>query len=330
VSRRVGKVAISLPIPAPDLRESVAYAREAEELGYTEAWLAEVGGPDAFSLAGALAVETGLRIGTAVVPVYNRTPMVLAMTAASLCQLSGGRFVLGLGTSSENIIERWNGIPFELPYTRMRETLEVVKRLLGGEKVTYEGRTLRLSGYRMTMAPPPDAKVYLGALNRRMLRLAGEMADGVVINMLGPEHVPQVLAEVAEGARAAGRDPGEIECVARIHMAFDQPFETAAAIVRAAFGAYAATSVYNKFFAWIGFAAEADAVAKAWAARDRDALAAAVSDEMVDAMAVSGPAADCRARVHAYFDAGVDVAALNALALSREDAETMMRAFAPQ
>lgn len=326
----MGKLAISLPIPGPDLRDSLAYARESEALGYDEAWLAEVGGPDAFSLAGALAGETGQRVGTAVVPIYNRTPMVLAMTAASLSQLSAGRFVLGLGTSSENIVERWNGIPFERPYTRMRETLGVVRDLLAGEKVSFEGETIRLSGYRPSVEAHGAPKVYIGALNRRMLRLAGEMADGVIVNMLGPEHVEQVLAEVAEGARRAGRDPSEIESVARIHVVYDQPFDVAARIVRGAFGPYAATSVYNRFFRWIGFEEEAEAVARAWEARDREALAGAVSDDMVRAMAVSGSADECRARLDAYFAAGLDVAALNPLTLDPADARTMMRDLAPE
>lgn len=326
----MGTVAISVPIPGPDLRDSVAYAEEAESLGYAEAWLAEVGGPDAFTLASALAMRTGLRIGTAVVPIYNRTPMVLAMTAASMSQLSGGRFVLGIGTSSENIVERWNGIPFEKPYTRMRETLDVVKRLLAGEKVTYEGETFRLDGYRMTVGYEGEPKVYIGALNKRMLRLAGEMADGVIVNMLGPEHVKQVLAEVAEGARASGRDPAEIESVARIHMAYDQPFEVASMIVRSVFGAYAATSVYNRFFRWIGFEEEAEAIAVAWEAKDREGVAAGVSDEMVRAMAVSGTPGECRARLDEYFEAGLDIAALNPLTLDPADAYRMMRELAPK
>lgn len=325
----MGTLAISLPIPGPELSDSVAYAEEAQRLGYPDAWLAEVGGPDAFALAGALAVKTGLRIGTAVVPIYNRTPMVLAMTAASLSQLSGGRFILGIGTSSENIIERWNGIPFDKPYTRMRETLDVVKRLLAGDKVTYEGETLRLDGYRMTVANEGAPKVYIGALNRRMLRLAGEMADGVIVNMLGPEHLKQVLAEVAEGARAAGRDPAEVESIARIHIAYDVPFDLASMVVRGAFGAYAATSVYNRFFRWIGFEEEAEAIAKAWASKDREGVAAGVSDEMVRAMAVSGTPDECRARLDEYFDAGLDVAALNPLTLDPADAYRMMRELAP-
>jgi probable F420-dependent oxidoreductase len=324
----MGELAISVPVPGT-LAESVAYAEEAESLGYREAWLAEVGGPDAFSLAGALAVSTGMRIGTAVVPIYNRTPMVLAMTAASLFQLSGGRFVLGIGTSSETIVDRWNGIAFERPYTRMRETLEVVRRLLDGEKVSYEGETLRLDGYRMTVDPGGRPKVYVAALNRRMLRLAGEMADGVILNMLAPEHVKLVLAEVAEGARAAGRDPSEIESVARIHMAYGQPFETAAVVVKAVFGPYAATSVYNRFFSWIGFEDEARAVAAAWEARDRDGLAAAISDRMVEAMVVYGDTPNCRARLAEYFEAGLDIAALNPLSLDHASAQAMMRDLAP-
>ena len=322
-------IAISLPVPAPSLTDVVTFAEEAESLGYRDAWLAEVGGPDAFSLAGALAVRTTLRIGTAVVPVYNRTPMVLAMTAASLSQLSGGRFVLGFGTSSENIVERWNGVPFEQPYRRMRETLEVVKRLLAGEKVTYQGETLRLDGYRMTVQAHGEPKVYIAALNRGMLRLAGELADGVILNMLAPHHVPQVLAEVAEGARAAGRDPAEIESVARIHVVFDQPFDVAAGVVRAVFGPYAATSVYNRFFRWLGFEEEAAGVAAAWTAKDRAGLAAAVSDDLVRTMAVSGTPEECRATVQQYLDRGLDVAALNPITMELADAQRMMREMAP-
>lgn len=321
-------VAISVPVPGP-LRDSIDYAREAEQLGYGEAWLAEVSGPDAFSLAGALAVATGLRIGTAVVPIYNRTPMVLAMTAASLGQLSGGRFVLGIGTSSENIVDRWNGVPFEQPYTRMRETLEVLKRLLAGEKVTYHGETIRLDGYRVTVEGAETPKVYIAALNRRMLRLAGEMADGVILNMLAPEHLPLVLGEVAEGARAAGRDPSEIESIARVHVVYDQPFEVGAAVVKGVFGAYAATSVYNRFFRWLGFEDEAARISEAWEARDRDALSAAVSDRLVRTMAVVGSAEECRSTIQAYLDHGLDVAALNPLTLSIEDARRMMQELAP-
>jgi len=322
-------LAVSIPAGPLAMDDQLAYAQEAETRGYTEAWLAEVGGPDAFTLAAALAMKTGLRIGTAVVPVYNRTPMVLAMTAATLSQLSGGRFVLGFGSSSTNIVEKWNGIPFEKPLTRMRETLLVLRDLLNGEKVTYDGETIRLDGYRMGVRYEGEPKLYIGALNAGMLRLAGELADGVIINMLAPEHVPIVLAEVAAGARAAGRDPAAIECVARLHIVYDQPRDVAGQIVRGGFGAYAATSVYNRFFRWLGFTDEAEAVKKAWDAKDRAGVAAGVSEELVDAIAVRGTAAECRQRVQDYLDNGVDVAALSPLVLDPDTAWRMMRELAP-
>jgi len=314
------------PIPVPQL---VAYAQEAESLGYPEAWLAEVSGPDAFTLAAALAVQTKLRIGTAVVPVYNRTPMVLAMTTASLSQLSGGRFVLGFGTSSTNIVEKWNGIAFEKPLARMRETLVVLRDLLNGEKVTYQGETIRLDGYRVGCRTDGPPQIYIGALNKQMLQLAGELADGVIINMLGPEHVPMVLAEVAAGAQRAGRDPSTIECVARLQVVLDEPREVAAGAVRLAFGAYAATSVYNRFFRWIGFDEEAAAVKKAWDAKDRAGVANSISERMVDALVVNGDAAACNARIRQYLDAGVDVAALSPLTIDADAAWRMMRTLAP-
>jgi probable F420-dependent oxidoreductase len=323
-------LAISIPAGPIAMSDQIAYAQEAESLGYTEAWLAEVGGPDAFTLAAALAVQTGLRLGTAVVPVYNRTPMVLAMTAATLSQLSEGRFVLGFGSSSTNIIEKWNGLPFEKPLTRMRETLLVVRDLLNGEKVTFHGETIQLDGYRMTVRNQGEPKVYIGALNAGMLRLAGELADGVIINMLAPEHVPIVLAEVAEGAKKAGRDPADIECVARLHIVYDESKDVAGQIVRGAFGAYAATSVYNRFFRWIGFEEESEGVKKAWDAKDRAGVAAAVSEPMVDAIAVRGTPDECRARVQQYLDAGVDVAALSPLVLDPDTAWRMMRELAPR
>ncbi|MCB0973683.1 MAG: LLM class F420-dependent oxidoreductase [Actinobacteria bacterium] len=305
--------AISLPAGPIAGRDMIELAQQCERWGYTEAWLAEVAGPDAFTVAGALAVTTTQRIGTAVVPIYNRTPMVLAMSAATLTQLSEGRFVLGLGTSSETIVSRWNGTPFARPLTRMRETMTSVKQILSGEKTSFEGETLAVDGYRMTLPVDPPTPVYMAALNRKMLRLAGELADGVVLNMLAPQHVPQVKAEIAAGALAAGRNPDDIELVARIHIVHGLDRKTAGDVVRMVFGPYAAQSVYNRFFRWLGFVEEAEAIEAAWATGDRQGVAAGVSDELVSTMAVIGDTAQCKAALENYLDAGVDVVALNPL-----------------
>ena len=144
----VGKLAITLPCPGLSSRDCVELAVKAEqEWGYEAIWLAEVSGPDSFSLAGAIAQATSrIEIGTAIVPVYNRTPVVLAMSAATLADLSGGRFKLGLGTSSHAITEEWNGIALKQPLGRTRETVTVLRQALGGHKTDLEGETLRSRG----------------------------------------------------------------------------------------------------------------------------------------------------------------------------------------
>lgn len=234
VTRR--EVALSLPLLPLNASESVRYAREAANLGYGECWIGEVGGPDAFTLAAAVLTTTPLIVGTAAVNVFTRSPMVLAMTGASLDQLSEGRFILGIGTSSETIVERWSGLPFRKPFTRMRETIPVLRDLLEGMKVSFEGEVVRLSDYRVTVPvrqPPP---IYVAALGPRMLRLAGQLADGVIINLLGPEHVPVVLAEVAAGAKKVHREPASIRVVLRVQVIPDATDEVAFVVVRSAFG----------------------------------------------------------------------------------------------
>lgn len=321
--------AVSLPAGPIADRDMIELAQQCERWGYSEAWLAEVGGPDAFTVAGALAVSTTQRIGTAVVPIYNRTPMVLAMSAATVTQLSEGRFVLGLGTSSETIISRWNGMPFDRPLTRMRETVGAVKEILSGAKTTFAGETLAVDGYRMTVPVDPPTPVYMAALNRRMLRLAGEIADGVVLNMLAPQHVPLVKAEIAAGAHAAGRDPNDIELVARIHIVHGLDRARAGNVVRIVFGPYAAQTVYNRFFKWLGFVEEAEAIEAAWASGDRAGVAAGVSDELVSTMAVMGDTEECKAALDAYLAAGVDVVALNPLTIDPDSVYNTLELLRP-
>jgi probable F420-dependent oxidoreductase len=305
------RLGISLPLIPLPARDNVALAGSARDLGYEDVWFAEVGGHDAYTLAAAVAVaQPGMRIGTAVVPAQTRTPMVHAMAAATLQQLTGGRFVLGLGISSENIVRDWAGQPFDRPTIRIREHLAVLRAALAGEKTDFSGATLQSHKFRLQVqAPPPP--IYLGALNRRMLRLAGEIADGVVLNMVPETALSQVLGEVRAGAEAAGRDPATIEVVARLHVVLTDDASAGRKLVRSAFGAYVATSVYNRFFRWIGFGDVAAGVADGFAARDRAAVATAMSDEFCDAIAIVGGAGTLRQRVRAYAEEGVDVCVLN-------------------
>lgn len=306
------RLGLTLPLVSQTAAEAVALGRELHAEGIREVWLAEVGAADSYALAGALSqAMADTRFGTAVVPAQTRSPMVHAMAAATLSQLTGGRFVLGLGISSENIVRDWAGLELDRPVLRMREHVEVLRRALDGEKVDFGGETLAMHRFRLQSLPEGRVPIYLAALNPRMLALAGAVADGVILNMVPEAAMAQVLGAVRAGAEAAGRDPGEIEVVSRIHVHVSDDREAEMELVRMAFGAYAATLGYNRFFHWIGFDEEATAIREAYARRDREAVTAAMSPRLCDAMAVVGDADTVRSRLRAYAEAGVDVVVLN-------------------
>src|SRR5262245_41102005 len=300
------RLAASLPVP-PDLPMCQRVACRVEELGYESVWIADTGaGPDAFVVAAAVAaVTTRLRIGTAVVPVYTRTPSVFAAGAGSVAQLAAGRFVLGIGASSETIVQAWGGVPFERPLATVREAVGIIRQMLAGDRVTFEGRRLRTRGFRLVAAPPQPVPIYLAALMPPMLELAGELGDGVILNMMPVEAVPRMLEHVRRGAERAGRDPGSLEIVARFQVIVTDDPAAARSAVRHLIGPYFATSVYNRFAAWCGFEHEAREILAAWQAKDRARNLAAVTDEMIDRIALIGTVEECRRRLRAFHDAGI-------------------------
>jgi probable F420-dependent oxidoreductase len=277
--------------------------------------MAEVNGGDSYALAGAVAVGApGMRIGTAVVPAQTRTPMMHAMAAMTLSQLTRGNFILGLGLSSPNIVHDWAGQPYDRPLTRMREHVEVLREMLSGKKTTYDGRTLSVKSFRLGGAPVGEVPIYLGALNQGMLRLTGALCDGVCLNMVPESALPQVLGEVRAGAEEAGRDPSQIEVVARLHVVMADDAQMGRNLIRTVFGAYAATPGYNRCFEWIGFGDEARQIREAFAKGDRAGVAMGVTDRLCDAMAVVGSRDAVRARIRAYAEAGIDVCVINPIA----------------
>jgi alkanesulfonate monooxygenase SsuD/methylene tetrahydromethanopterin reductase-like flavin-dependent oxidoreductase (luciferase family) len=213
-------------------------------------------------------------------------------------------------------VRDWAGQPFDRPVARMREALGALRKALAGEKVNVQGDTLTMKNFRL----PAKAEVPLlvGALNPQMLRLAGALADGVVLNMVPETALPQVLAEVRRGAEEAGRDPAKLEVVARLHVCITPTIAAGRDIVRLAFGPYVATGGYNRFFRWIGMEQEALAVQEAFAKGDRPGVAKAMSERLCDAIGVTGEEAHVRARLRAYAEQGVDVCVLNPLAPSTD------------
>ena len=324
------RLAASLPVP-PDLPACQRVAARAEALGYDSIWIADTGaGPDAFVVAAAAAqVTRSIRLGTAVIPVYTRSPSVMAAGAGSVAQLAPGRFVLGIGASSETIVERWGGVPFRRPLTRMRETTQVLRSMLAGERTSVEGRTVRTNGFRLVSPPPKPVPLYLAALMPPMLELAGEIADGVILNMMPVDAVPRMLEHVRRGAARAGRDAAGLEVVARFQTIVTDDPAGARQAVRHMMGPYFATSVYNRFVAWCGFPEEAAAIARAWTAKDRAGNLAAVTDEMIDRIAVIGTPEQCRARLRQFVDAGVTTPMVHPFLFDEAAIRTVFESLAP-
>jgi len=327
----LGRLAISLPVPFLSPRACVELARGAErEWGYDAIWLAETNGPDSASLAGALALATErATLGTAIVPAQTRTPALLAMTAATLAGLSEGRFVLGLGSSSHAIVEDWHGLPFEKPLARVRETVAIVRAALAGRKTDFEGETVRSRGLRLGFVPERPVPIYLAALRERMLELAGEIGDGLIVNLFPVTAMPRILAAWRRGAARAGRDASAGEVVCRFQVAVTDDVPAARNLIRFAFTGYVAQPVYNAYFRWCGFEAEAVAVAEAFARGDRAASAAAMTDALIDRIAILGSASRCREQIAEFVAAGVTTPVISPLATDAEGVRAVFEAFAP-
>jgi probable F420-dependent oxidoreductase len=315
MERAEKNVRLGMTLPVAGADKAVELARAAVDRGYEEVWMAEVNGGDSYALAGAVAQGLpGTRIGTAVVPAQTRTAMVHAMAAMTLSQMTNGNFILGLGLSSPNIVRDWAGQPFDKPLTRMREHIEVLRQMMSGQKTNYAGKTLSVKGFRLGGATVGEVPIYLGALNKGMLRLAGALCDGVCLNMVPESALPQVLGEVRAGAEEAGRDPNAIEVIARLHVVMADDPSMGRNLIRTVFGAYAATPGYNKCFEWIGYEDEARQIREAFAKGDRAGVAQGVTDRLCDAMAVVGNRETIRARIRAYAEAGIDVCVVNPIA----------------
>jgi probable F420-dependent oxidoreductase len=284
-------------------------ARWAAELGFTSFWVAETTGPEAFaSLAAAGAVAPTLDLGTGVLALQLRSPGLTAMGAATLATLHPDREVLvGVGVSSPVVTSKWHGIPYgDRPVGRVREFTEVLRACLSGEAVSHRGTHYHVDRFRLGVRlGDRRPRIVLGALNERMLGLAGEVADGVLLNYLPASAVPWCVEKVRRGEATAGRAPGSCTIYAYVHVGVCERPDGIDAARRDLFS-YIVVDAYADAFRRAGFAEEVDAVRAAHAARDRDGAVAAVSDAMVDAIDIMGDAEHVRASVEAYRTAGVD------------------------
>jgi probable F420-dependent oxidoreductase len=313
---------ITVPFDPP-LSEQREWFEEAAALGYTDLWSAETDGTDAFTPLTLAATWTpSLRLGTAIVPAFTRGPGLMATSVASMAEAAPGRFVFGIGTSSNVIVERWNGIPFEEPYKRIRDMVRFLRAALAGEKVTADYDTFSVKGFKLgrpVTQPPP---ILIAALRPGMLRLAGREGDGAIINWLSADDVAKVVPHVHEG----GEDK---EVVARIFVCPSEDADAVRAAGKFAIAAYMNVPVYRAFHEWLGRAPLLQGMWDAWSAGDRKAAIAAIPDEAVDQLIVHGSPDQCRAHIARYVANGVTTPALAIMPFG-VDQRQALRDLAPQ
>ena len=300
--------------------DGVTFVREAERLGADSVWTAEFWAGDAMTPLAFLAGQTStIRLVTGIVQLGARTPAMLAMSAMSMQGLSGGRFVLGLGTSGPQVMEGWHGVRFAKPVRRPRETIEILRMVSAGERLAYDGEvhTLPLPDGEgraiRSMLPPMHVPVYVAALGPANLRLTGELADGWIGNSFFPESADVFLDPMREGAAAAGRSLSDLELTVAVGVEFTDDVEEAGrrhaegyAFTFGAMGS-ATTNFYNEAFARQGYGEDVREVQRLWLAGDRDAARRRVPAAIGLGTNLIGTDELVLARLRLYRDAGITV-----------------------
>jgi len=293
--------ALTVPFGGVALADHGDLLRRVEAAGYDDVWTSETSGYDGFTpLALAAAQTERLRLGTGVVNPFTRGPAVLAQHAAALADASGGRFVLGLGASSNVIVERWNGVPFQRPLSRMRATLEALRPVLAGERGP--------GGFKLETPPAEPVPIVVAALRGKMLALAAELGDGAFTNFLPLSGTRQV-------AEAFGAPDKELLCR---FFCFPADEEEALPQARRMLVAYATVPVYTAFFRWLGWGERIDPMVAAWEDGDRARALELVPDELVREVFVFGSPDAQHERLRAFADGGITTFVLSPLCAPEE------------
>ena len=326
---------LTIPLSGIPLSDHEAVFRQAEAIGYTDFWSAESDVDPWICLALGASWTSTATLGTAIVGVFSRGPAIIAIGAAAMGEAAPGRFVLGVGSGSNVTVERWNGGHFDRPLTRVTEVVQAVRQALDGVPVSVDGRTLKVSGFKLGRPVPYRIPIYVAALQERMVRQAVRIADGVITNWLSAEDVKQVAAVVRDEAHTVGKDPASFPILCRISVCPTRE-PRARDQFRRAVTAYLNVPVYRRFHQWLG---RGDALAEMnarWDAGDRKGALAAVPERALDELAVFGTPDECREKLARYVDNGVTVPILNFMNLETDPAaraaesRAMLTALAPR
>ena len=294
-------------------RDYATLASLAESKGYEVVWVPEGGGFDAVSQLTSIAGNTqSISLATGILPVFSRTPMAIAMAAAGLSSVSNGRFILGLGVGHQPSVEDRDGVAFKKPMARLRETIQIAKGLLAGESVTHQGRMFNLSKASLGAATPAGkVPVFIAALRPKMLELAGELADGVLLNWTASDYLHQAIQQIGKGAAKVGRDPAEIVIGGYVRVAVvdddESSLDSARQILQREIAGYASNYFYRSFFEQTGFSKEMAAAQNAMDKGDAEAAASAITQEMQDQVAVVGSPEHCQREVEKRRSLGLQI-----------------------
>jgi probable F420-dependent oxidoreductase len=302
---------MTIPFPGPMLDQE-DWIKALADVGYTDFWSAESGANDGFTpLVLAASWVRHARVGTAIIPAYTRGPGTLASCVSSFAEAAPGRAVIGIGSSSNIIVEGWNDVPFVKPYQRVRDTNRFLKRALAGERIDEQFETFRVQGFRLGRLPEIQPKFMIAALRSGMLTLAGRESDGAILNWLTAEDMKIVAPYVHQGG------PGK-ELVARLMVIPSENRDFVDKVARRAICTYLNVPVYAAFHEWLGRGEELTPMWDAWKAGDRKRANELVPAHLVDGLFISGSPGQCREQVARYVDNGLHTPVLSIVATDRE------------
>src|ERR671931_677802 len=325
--------------------DQLALVQEAEAAGFDSVWVAEAYGSDAATVLAWLAAQTSrIRIGSAIFQMPARSPAMTAMTAATLDQLSGGRMLLGIGTSGPQVAEGWHGQRFAKQLQRTREYVEILRKALARERLTYSGEAYELplpdgpgKALKLTIAPVQERiPIYIASIGPRNTQLTGEIADGWLPIFFSPEHVEHSRALLEEGAARAGRELGaDFDIAPTVNVAIDDDVDSARDRMRHFIALYVGgmgsreRNFYNQLVQRYGFEDAAREVQDLYLEGKKDEAAAALPDELIDRVALVGPKDVVRERIRVFREAGVGTLGVSPFSFTKEERLEQLRLLAP-
>jgi alkanesulfonate monooxygenase SsuD/methylene tetrahydromethanopterin reductase-like flavin-dependent oxidoreductase (luciferase family) len=288
------------------LGDIIQYARAAERLGYDGFWLTEESGKEAFSVLSIIASRTRkIKTGTGIVNIYSRTPTLLAMSTSTLDEISKGRAFLGLGTGGVGFITRGHGLEIKDAVNRMKEYVTIIRKLLAYERLTYPGTYFNIRSFQLREKPSrANVPIYLAGLNPKMQQLAGEVADGTIVNMLTDDGIKEIKENIRIGAERSGRDPSRVGIYA-LSMTLCGQLEDAMHAMKKAVGFYCASTHYHHIMKNAGYGEEAKKVKELWDQNKHEEAISLVPDGMIRDLTVCGTPVEIRKKIKSYISSGV-------------------------